>query len=34
MLKVPGRADNKEENLLVVRVLSLWGCVGKVRGKS
>lgn len=33
MLKVPGRA-NKEENFLVVHVLSLRGCVGKVRGKS
>lgn len=34
MLKVPDRAEDKEEHLLVARVLSLGGCVGKVRGKS
>lgn len=28
-----GRADNKQESLLVVHVLSLLGCVGKLRGK-
>lgn len=33
MLKMSGRADNKEESLLVAHVLSLLGCVGKLRDK-